>query len=131
MFGTFQQTTLRVEVDASSEIIRNSLLQPRQFQQWLWPQAFSKGLPDVLEEGTTFTSYLGPVKVQHKVTHLTPQSVRFLLWEGVDGFHEWCWGDGWVQSRIEGISLLPINLGQSLNLLKLQRFLAQQKAIAN
>ncbi|MEM1308929.1 MAG: hypothetical protein AAGF98_05395 [Cyanobacteria bacterium P01_H01_bin.153] len=127
MFGTFQQTTLRVEVDAPATIIRDSLLQPRQFTQWLWPQTFSVGLPDVLEAGTVFTSYLGPVKVQHQVTDLTPQSIRFLLWEGVDGFHEWCWGDGWVQSRIEGISLLPINLGQSLNLMRLQRFLALQK----
>ncbi|MEM6835448.1 MAG: hypothetical protein AAF609_01215 [Cyanobacteria bacterium P01_C01_bin.120] len=130
MFGTFQQTTLRVEVDAPAAIIRDSLLQPRQFTQWLWPQTFSVGLPDVLEVDTTFTSYLGPLKVQHQVTDLTPQSMRFLLWEGVDGFHEWRWGDGWVQSRIEGISVLPINLGQSLNLMRLQRFLATQKVPA-
>lgn len=126
MFGTFQQSTLRVEVNASAEIIRDSLLQPRQFRQWLWPQTFSEGLPVVLEPGTTFTSYLGPLKVQHRVTDLSPQSIRFLLWEGVDGFHEWCWGNDWVQSRLEGISVLPINLGQSLNLLRLQRFLKQQ-----
>lgn len=127
MFGTFQQSTLRVEVNAPAEVIRDSLLQPRQFRQWLWPQTFSAGLPDVLEQGTTFTSYLGPIKVQHQVTELTAQSIRFLLWEGVDGCHEWCWGNEWVQSRIEGISILPINLGQSLNLLRLQRFLNQQQ----
>ena len=130
MFGTYQQSTLRVEVDAPAEVIRDSLLQPRQFKQWLWPQTFSLGLPDVLELGTTFTSYLGPLKVQHQVTDLTPQSIRFLLWEGVDGFHEWCWGDEWVQSRIEGVSVLPINLGQSLNLMRLQRFLAAQDSAA-
>ena len=130
MFGTFQQSTLRVEVDAPAEVIRDSLLQPRQFKQWLWPQSISVGLPDVLELGATFTSYLGPLRVQHQVTDLTPHNIRFLLWEGVDGFHEWCWGDGWVQSRIEGISVLPINLGQSLTLMRLQRFLADQKAIA-
>ncbi len=130
MFGTFQQSTLRVEVAAPAEVIRDSLLQPRQFKQWLWPQTFSVGLPDVLEQGTTFTSYLGPLKVQHQVTELTPQSIRFLLWEGVDGFHEWGWGDEWVQSRIEGVSVLPINLGQSLNLMRLQRFLAQQAVTA-
>jgi hypothetical protein len=128
MFGTFQQTTLRVEVNAPAEVIRDSLLQPRQFKQWLWPQTFSAGLPDVLEKGTRFTSYLGPIKVQHQVTDVSPQGIRFLLWEGVDGFHEWCWGNGWVQSRIEGVSVLPINLGQSLNLLRLQRFLQQQQA---
>jgi hypothetical protein len=129
MFGTFQQTTLRVEVNAPAEVIRDSLLQPRQFKQWLWPQTFSAGLPNVLEVGTTFTSYLGPIKVHHKVVELSPQSVRFLLWEGIDGFHEWCWGNDWVQSRVEGISVLPINLGQSLNLLRLQRFLSQQKNV--
>lgn len=129
MFGTFQQTTLRVEVNAPAEIIRDSLLQPRQFKQWLWPQTFSAGLPGVLEKGTTFTSYLGPIKIQHRVVDLTPQSIRFLLWEGIDGFHEWCWGDEWVQSRIEGISVLPINLGQSLNLLRLQSFLTQQQVV--
>lgn len=130
MFGTFQQTTLRVEVNAPAEVIRDSLLQPRQFKQWLWPQTFSEGLPDVLEEGTRFTSYLGPLRVQHQVIDLTPQSIRLLLWEGIDGFHEWCWGNEWVQSRIEGVSVLPINLGQSLNLLRLQRFLQQQMAQA-
>lgn len=130
MFGTFQQSTLRVEVDAPAEVIRDSLLQPRQFKQWLWPQTFSVGLPDVLDQGTTFTGYLGPLKVQHQVTELTPHSMRLVLWEGVDGFHEWGWGDGWVQSRLEGISVLPINLGQSLNLIRLQRFLAQQPVAA-
>lgn len=127
MFGTFQQSTLRIEVDAPTEIIRDSLLQPRQFKQWLWPQTFSVGLPDLLEEGSTFIGYLGPVKVQHRVTHLSSQSLRLLLWEGIDGFHEWYWGDEWVQSRIEGVSLLPINLGQSLNLFRLKQFLAAQK----
>jgi hypothetical protein len=130
MFGTFQQTTLRVEVSASAEVIRDSLLQPRQFKQWLWPQTFSQGLPDVLDQQATFTSYIGPIKVQHRVETLTPNSIRFLLWEGIDGFHEWCWGDEWVQSRIEGISVLPINLGQSLTLLRLQRFFNQQPATA-
>lgn len=129
MFGTFQQSTLRVEVNAPAEVIRDSLLQPRQFTQWLWPQTFSVGLPNVLEKGTTFTSYLGPLKVQHQVTELTPHSVCFLLWEGVDGFHEWCWGDEWVQSRIEGISVLPINLAQSLNLMRLRGFLTRQQVM--
>jgi hypothetical protein len=127
MFGTFQQSTLRVEVEASAATIRDSLLQPRQFKQWLWPQMFSAGLPNVLEQGTKFTSYLGPVKVQHEVVEISPQSVKLLLWEGIDGFHEWRWGDGWVQSRLEGVSVLPLNLGQSLNLLRLQGFLKQQQ----
>ena len=125
MFGTFQQTTLRIEVNAPAEAIRDSLLQPRQFKQWLWPQTFSAGLPDMLEKETTFTGYIGPIKVQHRVVDLSAQHVCLVLWEGIDGFHEWHWGDEWVQSRIEGISLLPINLAQSLNLFRLKRFLEQ------
>ncbi|MEL6402028.1 MAG: hypothetical protein AAFR26_23585 [Cyanobacteria bacterium J06626_4] len=125
MFGTFQQTTLRIEVNAPVEAIRDSLLQPRQFKQWLWPQTFSAGLPDVLEKETTFTGYVGPIKVQHRVADLSAQHVCLLLWEGIDGFHEWRWGDEWVQSRIEGISLLPVNLAQSLNLFRLKRFLEE------
>ncbi len=127
MFGTFQQTTLRVEVDAPATVIRDSLLQPRQFRRWLWPQTFSPGLPDVLEVGTVFTGYLGPVKIQHQVAEVSPYRLRLLLWEGVDGFHEWCWGTDWVQSRIEGITVLPINLAQSLTLFRLQRFLKEQR----
>lgn len=126
MFGTFQQTTLRVEVTATAAMIRDSLLQTRLFKQWLWPQTFSEGLPDVLEKGITFTGYLGPIKIQHQVIAISPQSTRFLLWESVDGFHEWCWGDGWVQSRLEGVSIMPLNLAQSLNLWRLQNFLEQQ-----
>ncbi len=129
MFGTFQQTTLRVEVNAPATVIRDSLLQPRQFKQWLWPQTFSEGLPSVLELSTTFTSYVGPIKVQHQVTDITSHSIRLLIWEGVDGFHEWCWGNEWVQSRLEGISVLPLNLAQSVNLWRLQRFLAEQTAV--
>lgn len=45
---------------------------------------------------------------------------------GIDGFHEWYWGDRWVQSQLEGISALPINLGQSLVMLRLRQFLSQQ-----
>lgn len=49
--------------------------------------------------------------------------LRLLLSEGIDGYHEWYWGDGWVQSRLEGISLLPLSLGQTFSLLRLRQFL--------
>lgn len=128
MLGTFQQTTLRVEVNAAAEQVRDSLLQPRLFKQWLWPQTFSEGMPDILEPQSVFIGYLGPVKIQHRVAEVSSHSIQLLLWEGVDGFHEWGWGDGWVQSRLEGISVLPLNLTQSLNLWRLQAFLKQQLA---
>ncbi|MEG5032474.1 hypothetical protein [Microcoleus sp. AT3-D2] len=42
-------------------------------------------------------------------------------------FHEWYGGDGWVQSRFEEVSLLPLNLGKTASLLLLRGFLAGQQ----
>lgn len=127
MFGTFQQTTLRIETEAATEVVRDSLLKSSQFKQWLWPQTFSEGLPDSLATGTVFTAYLGPLKIQHRVEALSDQKMQLLLSGGIDGFHEWCWGSGWVQSQLEGISVLPLNLAQSANLWRLQGFLKGQQ----
>jgi len=87
----------------------------------------SPNLPDNLEEGLTFTSWLGLIPIQHQVLLANDQCLRLLLSQGIDGYHEWYWGDGWLQSRLEGISLLPLNLGQTLSLLKLRLFLSNQK----
>nr|WP_250121887.1 hypothetical protein [Chroococcidiopsis sp. CCMEE 29] len=127
MFGNFQQIQLRIEVEASETVIRDSLLRPVQLQQWLWPQRLAAGMPEQLHQGLTFTSWTGPVAIQHQVQVATPICLRLLLSQGIDGFHEWYWGEGWVQSRLEGISLLPLNLGQTLSLLRLRQFLQSQK----
>lgn len=123
MLGSFQQSTLRIELDASADQIRDSLILPAQFRRWLAPQTFSQGLPEKLHPGLTFTSWVGPIAIQHQVDRAEENRLRFLLSEGIDGYHEWCWGEGWVQSRLEGVSLLPINLGQTLSLLRLKQFL--------
>lgn len=128
MFGTFQQSRLRIEVNASDDLIRDSLLCPGQFYQWLWPQRFSQGLPLRLEQGTMFTSWIGMIAIQHQVQQVDYQSLRLLLHEGIDGVHEWHWGDGWVQSCIEGVSVLPLNLGQTLGLMRLKQFLETRTA---
>ncbi|MEM6423743.1 MAG: hypothetical protein AAGF66_06345 [Cyanobacteria bacterium P01_H01_bin.119] len=126
MFGTFQQSNLRIEVAAASNTIRESLIRPINLRQWLWPQQLSTGLPDQLIENTQFTSRLGIVTVEHQVDQITDNSLRLLLYGGIDGFHEWYWGEGWLQSQLEGVSLLPLNLGQTVTLLNLRRFLAVQ-----
>jgi len=126
MLGTFQQSSLRIEIEASNQQIRESLLRPAQFRQWLTPQTFSAGLPDTLQTGTVFTSWLGPITVQHQVDQVEPNGLRLLMSQGIDGFHEWHWGDGWVQSKLEGVSLLPLNLGQTVSLLRLRQFLTRQ-----
>jgi hypothetical protein len=128
MLGTFQQSKLRIEVDASELSIRNSLVRPEALQTWLWPQTFSAGIPDPLQAGVSFTSWLGPVAIAHQVDLVESNAVRFILSQGIDGFHQWDWGDGWVQSQLEGLSLLPLNLGQTLSLVRLRLHLQSQRA---
>ncbi|MBD2069503.1 hypothetical protein H6F93_18570 [Leptolyngbya sp. FACHB-671] len=123
MLGTFQQSNLRIEVEASEVDIRHSLLRPAEFQQWLAPQTFSAGLPDQLASGTVYTSWLGPLAIQHQVDLAEPNGLRLLLSQGIDGYHEWYWGEGWIQSCLAGVSILPLSLGQTLSLLRLQQFL--------
>ena len=124
MLGIFQKSHLRIEIEASEASLRDSLLRPAQLQQWLWPERFSPGLPEQLEVGLKFTSLIGPVEIQHYVEVAESNCLRLLLSKGIDGFHEWYWGDGWIQSRLEGVSALPLNLGQTLTLLRLREFLA-------
>ena len=123
MLGTFQQSQLRIEVEASETTIRHSLLHPEQLQKWLWTQRLSAGMPEELYQGFKSTSSAGPVLIHHEVKVATPNCLRLLLSGGIDGFHEWYWGEGWVQSRLEGVSMLPLNLGQSLSLMSLRQFL--------
>jgi len=123
VLGTFQQSHLRIEVAAPHTAIRDSLLHSQNLRRWLWPQSFSLGLPEQLHQGLTFTTWTGPVAIQHKVEVAQSNCLRLLLSQGIDGYHEWYWGEGWVQSRLEGVSLLPLNLGQTLSLLQLRQFL--------
>ena len=126
MLGTFQQSHLRIEIAAPQTVIRDSLLQADQLRRWLWPQHFSTGLPENLHPGLTFTTWTGPVAIQHQVEVQDSNCLRMLLSQGIDGYHEWSWGEGWVQSRLEGVSLLPLNLGHTLNLLRLREFLTSK-----
>ena len=126
MLGNFQQSHLRIEVEAPSQIIRDSLLNPQQMRQWLWTQRFSPELSEKLHSGLTFTSWIGSIAIQHQVEIANDNCLRLLLSQGIDGYHEWCWETGWVQSQIEGISLLPINLGQTISLMSLRQFVSHQ-----
>lgn len=128
MLGTFQHSSLRIEVEATASQIRESLVHPVQFKRWLWPQQFTEGLPDALTQGQVFKSYLGPITIEHEVKGISETHLYLLMSGGVDGFHEWYWGDGWVQSRLEGVSILPLNLAQSLNLWRLKQFLDSAKS---
>lgn len=122
MFGTFQQSHLRIEVNASAQLIGESLLSPEKLRQWLFPQQISPGLPNQLEEGLTFSTRTGFITIKHEIETLRESYIRFLLSEGIDGYHEWYWDEGWVQSRLEGISMLPLNLAQTASLFRLRQF---------
>mgnify|MGYP006267086545 CR=1 FL=1 len=125
MLGTFQQSSLRIEVEASADQIEESLIYPSQFRRWLWPQRFSEGMPEPLMAGMVFKSFIGPLEIRHEVQSVTDTSVHLLLAGAIDGFHQWHWGEGWVQSRLEGVSMLPLNLAQSLNIWRLRQHLNQ------
>jgi hypothetical protein len=140
MFGTYQHSDLRIEIEASAEKIARSLIELEHLKKWLRPQQIklsdgtddgasvswsASGAAARLAVGHEFESSLGLVKVCHRVEHLSAFGVRFLLSGSIDGFHEWQWGDGWVQSRLEGVSLLPLNLGQTLSLARLRYYLKQ------
>ncbi len=127
MLGNFQQSQLRIEIEASTDAIRDSLLHPVQLKKWLLGQRFAPGMPEELLPGFQFTTWTGPVAIHHQVNVVKSNCLRLVLSGGIDGFHEWYWGEGWVQSRLEGVSLLPLNLGQTLSLLSLRQFLANQE----
>ncbi len=123
MLGTFQHSQLRIEVEASASTIRDSLITIPKLRQWLAPLPIEKGLPEHLTPGLSFHSGLGYLRVNHNVDCVGENHLRLLLSQSIDGFHEWYWGDGWVQSRLEGISLFPLNLAQTASLLKLRQFI--------
>jgi hypothetical protein len=123
MFGNFQRSELRIEVPATASKIRDRLLSPPALTKWLFPQRMSFASQDLLILGTEFQTNLGAIVVKCHVDRVNSQSLRILLSQGVDGYHEWYWGEGWVQSRLEGISLIPLNLYQTATLLRLQQSL--------
>ncbi len=131
MLGTFQQSQLRIEIAASETTLRESLLNTQRLRQWLFPQFLSPNLPERLTEGMSFTSWTGVIPIKHQVEVANENCLRMLLSQGIDGYHEWYWGEGWVQSRLEGVSLLPLSLGQTLSLLRLRLFVSGQSLDAN
>ena len=123
MFGNFQKSELRIEVPATAPTIRDRLLSPPALTKWLFPQQMSFSNQDLLTVGTKFQTSLGLVSIEARVDRVNSQCLRLLLSQGIDGYHEWYWGEGWVQSRLEGISILPLNLYQTATLLRLRRSL--------
>ena len=127
MLGSFQKSHLRIEVEASEKILLESLLNTKKLSQWFWISSLESGLPEKLRSGLTFSSWIGLVEIGNQVEIANDNCLRLLLSKGIDGYQEWYWGEGWVQSRLEGISLLPLNLGQTLSLLSLRQFVSKHQ----
>ena len=123
MLGNFQKSQLRIEIEAPAEKIRESLLNPVKLKKWLPWGSLKNSNANQLHPGLEFTTQMGIISVHHRVDVAGDNCLRLLLSQSIDGFHEWYWGEGWVQSRLEGVSMLPISLGQSLSLLSLRQFL--------
>jgi hypothetical protein len=127
MFGTFQQSQLRIEMATRANQLTHALLSTEELRRWLLPQVIPGELPPELYPGFVFTSWFGPLPVEHRVETVGTDSVRFVLNRAVDGVHDWSWGEGWVQSRLEGISWVPLRLGNTATLLRLKTYLALQE----
>ncbi|AGY57932.1 hypothetical protein [Gloeobacter kilaueensis] len=127
MFGSFQQSTVRVQVAAGAATIRRCLTQFDLVRRWAWTQSFPASLPEAMEAGLEFYSYFGPVPLGHRIARLNDNSLEMVLWQGVDGHIRWRWGDGWIQCTVAGVSLLPLALGQTAMLDSLTRFAASQE----
>ena len=127
MFGNFQQSHLRLEVHASESLIRESLTHSSKLGKWLFLQGIPPELPEKLQADVSFSNQFGFISVHHKVTYASNHCLRLLLSEGIDGYHEWYWGEGWFQSSLVGISLLPLNLGQTILIWRLRQFLTAQQ----
>ncbi|HIK26035.1 MAG: hypothetical protein P3X23_007625 [Thermosynechococcus sp. Uc] len=127
MLGTFQSSHLRIEVAASADQLRDYLTQPAQLRRWLWPlQLQTTG--DRLQAGETFTSEFLWLKLEHRVELLTAERLVLVLRQAIEGWQEWSWGDGWVQSCIEGVTPLPLELGQTFLLWRLKSVLSKEAA---
>jgi hypothetical protein len=125
MLGAFQSCQLRLEVSASRQKIQEALTSPAQLQRWMVPLQLEVGLPDPLTLDLTYKSQCLGLVIQHQVIGVGDSHLKLILRGAIEGFHYWHWGEGWVQSDLEGISLLPLQLLHSYSLLHLRFHLGQ------
>lgn len=123
MLGTFQSSHLRIEMPATAAQLTAYLTEPPQMRQWLWPLQLEGG-GERLYPGSQFTTQLGWLTIEHHVELMSTHRLVWVLRRGIEGWQEWCWGDGWVQSCVEGVTLLPLELGQTLLLWRLRAALS-------
>ncbi|MFZ4665547.1 MAG: hypothetical protein ACOYME_03900, partial [Prochlorotrichaceae cyanobacterium] len=123
MLGFYQHSHVRLSVNASRQQIRDSLTCSDQIQAWMMPQVWEPDFPPALTSGMIYKSQWGFITIAHEVTDLNDRCLKLLLSEGIEGFHYWHWDDRWLDSRLEGVSLLPIALIHTYALFRLRSFL--------
>lgn len=128
MLGAFQSCRLRLEVNGSRLAIRDSLTCPDQIQRWLFPQQLEPGLPRTLTAGLTYKTQWMGLTIVHEVIAVNEEGLKLLLSGSVEGFHYWHWGEGWIQSHLEGVSLIPLKLAHTLALFQLRSFLERPES---
>ncbi|MBF2097157.1 MAG: hypothetical protein IGQ88_02115 [Gloeomargaritaceae cyanobacterium C42_A2020_066] len=120
MIGRLQQSHLRIEVPATQAQLQDCLVRPAGLRPWFW-LPIPAHLSDPFDLGQTLTSWLGPIPIQAQVDQVGPGHIRFLFSGAVDGFQALTCGEGWIQSQLEGVSLLPLGVAQTLSLLRLRQ----------
>jgi hypothetical protein len=127
MFGNFQQSHIRIELSATAQVIGQQLSCADGLGRLLAPSKISLTGREPLLAGDRFRATFGWVTVEHQVALVGTRGLRLLLHGGIDGYQEWSWGDGWVQSSTEGVSVLPLTALQTLQLIQLQQALGNLK----
>jgi hypothetical protein len=122
MFGKFQQSLLRIELEADKSLIRDALTQKDLLKKWLPVHYLTANLPERLAVGNTFNTF----SLTQKVESIDESGLCLILSGAIDGYQQWSWGDGWVQSKLEGVSLLPLNLAGTATLVSLREFVKAQ-----
>jgi hypothetical protein len=123
MFGNFQQSHLRIELAGTSQEIGQKLSSVDGLGRLLAPGKMSYSGAQPLRVGDNFATTWGWLKVEQQVALASDRSLRLLLHGAIDGYQEWSWGDGWVQSCTVGVSALPLTALQTLQLIQLQQAL--------
>jgi hypothetical protein len=131
MLGNFQQSYLRIELAATASAIRQQLTSTARLRQLCAPGKLSPSSDASLKSGDRFTLTLGWLEIVQEVDWSDERGIRLLLHSAIDGYQEWSWGDGWVQSRLTGISALPLHSLQTWSLLKLQKALGNRQGNRN
>jgi hypothetical protein len=128
MLGQFQQSEVRLEVPAPAAAIRHCFSSPEQLRFLVAPGRLSPQENRPLQRGDRLT-FQGPGWSTIALVDLChDRGLRLLLHGAIDGYQEWSWGDGWVQSVWVGVSVLPLGLIQSWQLGRLQQRLRPRSA---